>query len=90
MPPSRKTPDQARRDFFRSKYLADHNSRNRPPGSAQSPGQDPVAGFGTAQRDRARKKYKRLASIKRAKSWWTAVTKRDPGLFAHWRWTVGF
>ena len=38
----------------------------------------------------ARKKYKRLASFKRAKAWWTAVTKRDPGLFAQWRWTVAF
>ena len=32
----------------------------------------------------ARKKYKRLASFTRAKAWWTAVTKRAPGLFAHW------
>jgi hypothetical protein len=38
----------------------------------------------------ARKKYKRLASFTRAKAWWTAVTKRAPGLFAHWRWTFGF
>ena len=38
----------------------------------------------------ARKKYKRLGSFKRAKAWWTAVTRRAPGLFAHWRWTVAF
>jgi len=33
----------------------------------------------------ARKKYKRLRSLKRVKAWWLAVTKRDPDLFAHWR-----
>lgn len=38
----------------------------------------------------ARKKYKRLRAFKKAKAWWNRVTKRDPGLFAHWRWTNNF
>ena len=38
----------------------------------------------------ARKKYKRLRSFKRALAWWTGVTQRDPGLFAHWQWTTAF
>ncbi len=38
----------------------------------------------------ARKKYKRLRSFKRAKAWWNGVTRREPGLFAHWRWTDNF
>jgi RNA-directed DNA polymerase len=38
----------------------------------------------------ARKKYKRLRSFKKAKAWWNGVTRRDPRLFAHWRWTNNF
>lgn len=38
----------------------------------------------------ARKKYKRLRSFKRAKAWWNGVTRREPGLFAHWQWTNNF
>jgi RNA-directed DNA polymerase len=38
----------------------------------------------------ARKKYKRLSGFKRLKVWWGRVTKRDPGLFAHWEWTHAF
>lgn len=37
-----------------------------------------------------RKKYKRLRSFKRAKAWWNGVTRREPGLFAHWQWTNNF
>jgi RNA-directed DNA polymerase len=38
----------------------------------------------------ARKKYKRLRGFKRLHAWWVRVTKRDPGLFAHWAWTHRF
>ena len=38
----------------------------------------------------ARKKYKRLRSFKKALAWWTGVTKRDPTLFTHWKWTTTF
>jgi RNA-directed DNA polymerase len=38
----------------------------------------------------ARKKYKRLRSLKRAKAWWLAVTTRDPNRFAHWPVTTMF
>ncbi len=38
----------------------------------------------------ARKKYKRLRSFKKALAWWTGVTKRDPALFTHWKWTTTF
>lgn len=38
----------------------------------------------------ARKKYKRLRGIRKAKAWWKLVTKRDPLLFAQWRWTHSF
>ena len=34
----------------------------------------------------ARKKYVRLRTWKRFKAWWRGVTKREPGLFAHWAW----
>ncbi|MCA1705829.1 MAG: group II intron reverse transcriptase/maturase, partial [Actinobacteria bacterium] len=34
----------------------------------------------------AGKKYRRLRTYKRFKRWWTGLLKRDPGLFAHWRW----
>lgn len=38
----------------------------------------------------ARKKYRRLHGVNRAKVWWKRVTKRDPLLFAQWRWTHSF
>jgi RNA-directed DNA polymerase len=38
----------------------------------------------------ARRKYRRLHAFKRVKAWWEGVVKRDPDLFAHWRWTWGF
>ncbi len=38
----------------------------------------------------ARKKYRRLRSFKKALAWWAGVTKRDPTLFTHWRWTTTF
>ena len=34
----------------------------------------------------ARKKYKRLRTWKRFKSWWRGLTEREPELFAHWAW----
>jgi hypothetical protein len=34
----------------------------------------------------AGKKYRRLRAYKRFKRWWTGLIKRQPGLFAHWRW----
>jgi len=38
----------------------------------------------------ARKKYKRLRSLKRFKAWWTGILDRDPGLFRHWTWESHF
>ena len=38
----------------------------------------------------ARKKYKRLRTFKRFKRWWTGLLKREPGLFAHWRWVRAY
>ncbi|WP_311924428.1 group II intron maturase-specific domain-containing protein [Nocardia uniformis] len=38
----------------------------------------------------ARKKYKRLRSLKRFKLWWTRVLDRAPGLFKHWAWESQF
>lgn len=38
----------------------------------------------------ARKKYKRLRGFNKAKAWWKRVTKRDPLLFAQWRWVHSF
>jgi RNA-directed DNA polymerase len=38
----------------------------------------------------ARMKYKRLRGFKRLKAWWIEVTRRAPGLFAHWAWTHRF
>ncbi|MFE3281477.1 reverse transcriptase domain-containing protein, partial [Nocardia sp. NPDC059239] len=32
----------------------------------------------------ARKKYKRLRSVKRRRAWWTGLLDREPGLFKHW------
>ncbi len=34
----------------------------------------------------AGKKYRRLRTYKRFERWWTGLLKREPGLFAHWRW----
>lgn len=34
----------------------------------------------------AGKKYRRLRAFKRFKRWWTGLTERQPGLFAHWKW----
>jgi RNA-directed DNA polymerase len=31
-------------------------------------------------------KYKRLRTYQRFKRWWTRLTQREPGLFAHWQW----
>lgn len=36
----------------------------------------------------ARKKYKRLQSLKRALAWWNGVVTRAPTLFTHWKWTT--
>lgn len=36
----------------------------------------------------AGKKYRRLRTYKRFKRWWTRLVKREPGLFAHWRWVA--
>jgi RNA-directed DNA polymerase len=38
----------------------------------------------------ARRKFKRLESLKKAKRWWKGLTKRQPKLFAHWAWVTGF
>lgn len=35
----------------------------------------------------AARKYKRLRSYRRFQTWWSGILDRDPGLFAHWRWT---
>ncbi len=37
----------------------------------------------------AAKKYRRLRAFKRFKRWWTELIKRQPGLFAHWKWVHG-
>jgi RNA-directed DNA polymerase len=34
----------------------------------------------------AGRKYKRLRSYKRFKTWWLGLLDRDPELFTHWRW----
>jgi group II intron reverse transcriptase/maturase len=34
----------------------------------------------------ARKKYKRLQSVRKALAWWKGVVTRDPSLFTHWKW----
>jgi RNA-directed DNA polymerase len=38
----------------------------------------------------ARKKYKRLRSLKRRKAWWAGLLDRDPRLFRHWAWESQF
>lgn len=37
-----------------------------------------------------RRKFKRLRSFKRAKRWWTGLMRRQPQMFAHWRWMPEF
>jgi RNA-directed DNA polymerase len=36
----------------------------------------------------ARRKYKRLRSFKRFRTWWLGLVERAPRLFAHWKWTT--
>jgi RNA-directed DNA polymerase len=38
----------------------------------------------------AQRKYRRLRSFKRARSWWHGLTARQPGMFAHWAWMNEF
>jgi len=38
----------------------------------------------------AGKKYRRLRTYNRFKRWWAGLLKRDPGLFAHWRWVRAY
>ena len=38
----------------------------------------------------AYKKYRRLRSFKRFRTWWTRLVDREPGLFAHWAWACAF
>jgi group II intron reverse transcriptase/maturase len=38
----------------------------------------------------ARKKFKRLRTWKRFKSWWQRLTEREPEMFAHWAWMRAF
>jgi len=35
-------------------------------------------------------KYRRLRSLQRFKRWWTGLQKRQPGLFAQWRWVCSW
>jgi RNA-directed DNA polymerase len=39
---------------------------------------------------RARRKFKRLRSFKKAKRWWHGLLRRQPRLFAHWAWMIEF
>ena len=38
----------------------------------------------------AGKKYRRLQSKDSFMAWWDGLVKRQPGLFAHWRWTRSY
>ncbi|MGH3504885.1 MAG: hypothetical protein ACRDQA_28915 [Nocardioidaceae bacterium] len=38
----------------------------------------------------AQKKYRRLRSFKRFRTWWTGLLDREPDLFKHWAWTRAF
>ena len=38
----------------------------------------------------AGRKYKRLRTYKRVKTWWLGILDRDPELFTHWRWARTF
>ena len=37
----------------------------------------------------ARKKYKRLCTMKKAAACWQRITSQHPRLFAHWAWAHG-
>jgi hypothetical protein len=47
---------------------------------------------GTGPRDNtylvrwAKRKYKRLRTFKKVRTWWEGLTARQPRLFAHWAW----
>jgi len=34
----------------------------------------------------AQRKYKRLRPFRKALRWWTRLTEKQPGMFAHWAW----
>ena len=38
----------------------------------------------------AKRKYKRLRTLKKVRRWWKDLTARRPDLFAHWKWVTGF
>jgi RNA-directed DNA polymerase len=38
----------------------------------------------------ARRKFERLRSFKKAKSWWNRLQQREPALFVHWVWMTEF
>jgi RNA-directed DNA polymerase len=38
----------------------------------------------------AKRKYRRLRSFKKVRTWWEGLTARQPRLFAHWAWMTGF
>jgi RNA-directed DNA polymerase len=38
----------------------------------------------------ARRKFKRLRSLKKAKRWWRQLVRREPKLFVHWKWVTEF
>jgi RNA-directed DNA polymerase len=38
----------------------------------------------------ARRKFKRLRSLKKAKRWWRELVRRAPRLFVHWEWVTAF
>jgi len=38
----------------------------------------------------AKRKYKRLRTFKKVRTWWEGLTARQPRLFAHWGWMTDF
>lgn len=38
----------------------------------------------------AKRKYKRLRTLKKVRRWWKDLTARRPDLFAHWKWVTGY
>jgi RNA-directed DNA polymerase len=38
----------------------------------------------------AKRKYKRLRTFKKVRTWWEGLTARQPRLFAHWAWMTDF
>ena len=38
----------------------------------------------------ARGKYKRLRGMRAFNRWWAGLSKREPGLFTHWKWVRAF